>query len=89
MDSMQKMTLIRAINYHGVENQTKQALQEMGELIVELERRGTDRWDRDHAAEEIADCIIMMEQLRIIYGSDMVDFWIDKKIDRLEERLNT
>ena len=85
MNSRQKQTLVHAINHFGVENQTKQALQEMGERIVELERRGTDRFDRDHVAEEVADVIIMANQLRIIYGGERVDEIVDQKLQRLEK----
>ena len=86
--SEQKQTLVHAINHFGVEHQTKQALQEMGELIVELERRDTERFDRDHVVEEIADVIVTIGQLRIIYGAERVDKIIDQKLDRLEWKMD-
>lgn len=88
MDDMQKTILIRAINHFGVDGQIEKAMEEMGELIVELARRHTDRHDKDRVADEIADALIMLEQLRIIYGGARVDVHVGQKLDRLEARIN-
>ena len=37
--------------------------------------------------EEIADCIIMLEQMKMLYGVDQVNAWIHYKLDRLEQRM--
>ena len=88
MDDMQKLTIQRAINYFGADMQTQKALEEMGELIVELARRNTGRYDRAHVAEEVADVMIMMEQMRLMIGPDLVDIYIDQKIERLDKKLS-
>jgi hypothetical protein len=37
--------------------------------------------------EEIADCIITLQQMRLMYGEDSVDWWIDFKLERLNDRI--
>lgn len=76
-----------AIDHFGVEHQKQKAVEEMGELIVELTREQDERTDAGHVAEEIADVIVMAEQLRIIYGPAMVDEQIERKLDRLLDRI--
>ena len=40
-----------------------------------------------HLQEEIADAIIMLQQMRLIYGPEYVDWWIDHKLERLDDRI--
>lgn len=88
MTEHQKITAVRAINHFGVDCQVDKALEEMGELIVELARRKSPRHDREKVAEEIADALIMLEQLRIIYGGERVDWYVQKKLERLDGTMN-
>lgn len=88
MKDSQKSTIIRAINHFGVECQIDKALEEMGELIVELSRRRSTRCDAERIAEEVADALIMLEQLRIIFGASKVDGYVAEKLERLEKRIN-
>lgn len=60
----------------------------MGELITELSRRNLSRFDKDRVAEEVADALIMLEQLRIIFGASKVDGYIAGKLERLEKTIN-
>ena len=41
-----------------------------------------------HLQEEIADAIIMLQQMRLIYGPERVDWWINFKLDRLEREID-
>ena len=88
VNDLQKTTLVRAINHFGVEAQTEKALEEMGELITELSRRHSSRGDKEKIAEEVADALVVLEQLRIIYGGERVDGFVAKKLSRLEKRMN-
>lgn len=88
MNDLQKTTLVRAINHFGVEAQTEKALEEMGELITELSRRHSSRGDKEKIAEEVADALVMLEQLRIIYGGELVDGYVARKLERLEKKMN-
>ena len=88
MNEKQKTTLVHAINHFGVEGQINKAVEEMGELITELSRRNLQRFDREHVAEEVADALIMLEQLRIIFGGDRVDGYVAEKLERLEKTID-
>jgi hypothetical protein len=77
----------RAIYLWGEQAQIGMAIEELGELIVKLAK-----WGRNHngstigdVVEEIADVEIMMEQLRLIMGNDLVESEKRKKLARLEE----
>lgn len=71
----------------GTEGQINQAIEEMAELTVALNHYRRGRIDRDAVASEIADVIIMMEQLSLIFGVDAVHKWRDSKLERLEKRI--
>ena len=88
MKEEQKNTLVHAINHFGVEGQINKAMEEMGELITELARRNSSRYDKNRVAEEVADALIMLEQLRIIFGASKVDGYIAEKLERLENTIN-
>ena len=88
MKEEQKNTLVHAINHFGVEGQINKAVEEMAELITELARRNLSRFDKDRVAEEVADALVMLEQLRIIFGASKVDGYIAEKLERLEKTIN-
>lgn len=88
MNEKQKTTLVHAINHFGVEGQINKAVEEMSELITELSRRNLSRYDKDRVAEEVADALIMLEQLRIIFWASKVDGYIAEKLERLEKTIN-
>ena len=82
-------TLERAIETYGKDMQLNVAIEEFSELIKEIckHKRGED--NLDNIIEEMADCYIMLAQLKIIFGieGDGVTNVITKKIVRLEGRL--
>ena len=86
MTENQEAVCLWAINTWGVDHQKRKAVEELSELITELARE-QERTDRDRIMEELADSIIMCQQLRTIYGAAEVDGWIKKKIGRLFLRL--
>lgn len=88
MTDEQRMMCLRAINHWGPVHQKEKAVEELSELIVELMHDLDCRPCMRCLHEELADVIIMAEQLRIIYGAENVDGWIGRKLDRLEERIN-
>lgn len=90
---MNKELLNKAIDTYGVEEQMLQTVEECAELI-----QAVNKWRRaagienikeavEHLAEETADSIIMLEQMRILVGEHKVNWWIDFKQQRLAERL--
>lgn len=88
MDERVKHILSEAVAKWGVDAQTDMAIEEMGELIVAINhyRRGREG-GIDNVQEEIADVIIAMNQMKMMYGSDAVDAIIERKLNRLERRL--
>lgn len=78
----------KAIQENGQHMQQMVAIEEMSELIKELVKysRGAD--NKNHIAEEIADVIIMLEQLIVMFGNATeVKQYKEQKIIRLQERL--
>lgn len=88
MTTEQKNTLVHAINHFGVDHQIDKALEEMGELITALSRRRLERSHREDIAEEIADVLIVANQLRIIYGCELVDGIVAQKLEKLERTID-
>ena len=91
-------TLKRAINTNGITTQEDVAIEEMSELVKAILKRRRAikkqatadkiRETENNIREEIADVIIMIQQLILIYGSDGdIQMNIDIKIKRLKKRL--
>lgn len=76
-----------AIEYWGKNSQITKAIEEMSELITALVRRPAYRATDEDVAEEIADVLIMMKQLAMIFGEDLVTKQLFRKIGKLDERL--
>lgn len=90
---MHKELLNKAIDTYGIEEQLLQTVEECAELIQAINKwrmaqnRESIKDAVDHLAEEAADVIIMMEQIKIMVGEPKVNWWIEFKLQRLEERL--
>ena len=62
--------------------------EEMAELQKELCKHARGADNREAIAEEIADVQIMLEQMMILHScKDMVDKQMERKLQRLKERL--
>jgi len=77
----------KAIAHFGEASQKQKAIEELGELIVALCRQGYGGTVVD-VVDEIADVVIMANQLRQIFGTIAVDRRIEQKLDRLEMRIS-
>lgn len=84
-------TLIKAIDTFGEDMQLNVAVEEFSELTKEIckHKRGAD--NISNIIEEMADCYIMLEQMKIIFGiSELsVSYEIHRKIERLKTTLKT
>ncbi len=85
--------LKKAIEHYGSQNQMMVAMEESSELIQAISkciRYPDDIEVKQHITEEIADTLIMIDQLKIIL--DIKDYEIncykDYKLCRLERRIN-
>ena len=81
-------TLKQALDTYGAEAQTLVAFEEVAELEKELCKHARGRNNRDAIAEEIADVLIMLEQMMLLHDcKDAVADFRLRKIKRLAERL--
>lgn len=77
--------------HYGKDKQTIQCVQELSELILALSRRPDQRGAnyREQILTEIADCEIMLEQIRQLFKIDETEVAaeIDRKLLRQVERI--
>lgn len=77
----------RAIRTFGEDNQINIAIEELSELITALCHHRRKKANELQVCSEIADVMIMCEQLRLIFGSDDVDSEKMKKLLRLDKTI--
>lgn len=83
MTNEQRKICLRAVDHFGAGHQIEKAKEELSELTTELSRLQDSRTSPELIRGELADVIIMCEQLRLIYGGKETDAWIDRKLERL------
>lgn len=79
----------RALDKWGIQSQVDLALEEMAELIVALNHLKRGRGTVAQVHEELADVQIMIKQLSVFFGEIEVDAVKEKKLERLEQYLNS
>lgn len=84
----EKELLERALEAWGRDAQEVHAIEELSELTTALTQHVRGRADDDEVVDEIADVLIVANQLALIYGEAEVESRIDYKINRLNERVN-
>lgn len=89
----QRVVLDLAIEIYGDTSQIDKCIEEMSELTKALlKNRYAEEfnvWPTEFdVVEEIADVVIMAEQVAIIYGEKAVEGKIREKVDRLAKRLH-
>lgn len=97
-----KEIMQKAVNIYGLQNQMIKTIEELAELAQALckvlirldDPEKTSKFtcadldSIDNIFEEMADVEIMLSQCRMMFRCDTeVNRWIDKKIQRLAERL--
>ena len=84
-----RAVLKQAIETYGAEAQLNVAIEEFAELIKEICKHKRYMDNTKAIIEEMADCYIMLEQMRMIFGlgSTVIPDVMDKKIKRLKSRL--
>lgn len=81
--------LDEAIRQYGMNAQVIMVFEEMSELQKELCKHLRGKDNLHEIAEEIADVEIMLAQMKMVFNcAEEVSKWRQKKIARLEERLN-
>ena len=82
-------TYKQAIETYGVRMQKLMAIEEMSELTKEICKDFRGKMDREHLIEEMADVMIMLDQMLLLYkiSGEEVGLMRIKKVERLKERL--
>ena len=82
--------LKQAIETYGADAQLNVAIEEFAELTKEICKHKRYADNTKAIIEEMADCYIMLEQMKMIFGLDNADVSnaMDRKISRLERRLS-
>ena len=76
----------RILTHFGWEHQKMKMVEEMAELATEFARSQDGRSTLDKQREELADVIILAEQMRFSLGPDEVDAKVEEKIGRTLSR---
>ena len=75
----------KIIEHYGEINQKRMIQEECGELIQAISK---DLRGKEHnVEEEIADLIIMLNQMMIIYDKNSINEWIDYKLKVIEYKM--
>lgn len=83
----EKACCLRIVDHYGVEPQEGMMIEECSELITALRHKARGRATVDEIIEELADVIIMAQQLAIVYGQSKVESKITEKLQRQIERI--
>lgn len=83
MDSLERETLVDALDTWGEDAQIEQTVEECAELIQAVYGD-----DRDAVIDELADVRIMVAQVSLLVGEDAVSERVDYKMQRLRERID-
>jgi NTP pyrophosphatase (non-canonical NTP hydrolase) len=88
LTSEQEELLKQALSKWGHEAQIKMAVEECGEFLSAIMKSYRGRVTNDDIVDEIADNILMQEQMAMIFGKEKVIERIKFKMDRVKTRLN-
>lgn len=79
----------KAFDKFGGQHQITIAIEEYSEAIKELTKFQRKKGTMNNLAEELADAIIVTEQMIQLFGvQEMVDLWKEYKLARLEKTLD-
>lgn len=76
-----------ALEFYGHDAQILKTMEELCELGAELMHFRDGKASADVVAGELADVMIMCEQMRLLLGADLVDGKVEEKITRLDGML--
>lgn len=85
----EKYVLKQAIDIFGMDMQLNVAVEELSELTKEICKYKRGNKNLSNIIEEMADCYIMLEQMKIMFelGSTVIKDKIHEKIERLYKRI--
>ena len=89
MTDHERTIYTQAIAKWGAQAQTLMVMEEMAELQKELCKHARGRENTEHIAEEIADVLIMLEQMMVLHGCEKRAAVLKEyKLERLVGRIN-
>ncbi len=78
----------RTLNNYGIVNQEWMLVEECGELMNAFAKLRRGRASKEDILTELADVHIMIEQMACFFGLEEFQAEKERKLARLEERLN-
>ena len=78
----------RALNTFGIVNQIFMLVEECAELLNAVAKMKRGRAKKEDIITELADVSIMVEQMAFFYGWDDYKNEKERKLTRLEDRIN-
>ena len=79
--------LFRMGSFFGTDKNINQMCEECAELMVALNHFRRGKATVDDVALEIADVIMMAEELRLMFGPDLVDQKLKSQVEVVEKRV--
>jgi NTP pyrophosphatase (non-canonical NTP hydrolase) len=73
--------------WFGVERQLQKCCEEMAEAIVAIHHWKDGKCTEQELASEIADVMIMCNQMKLVLSHGLVDAKKTEKLERLENRM--
>ena len=82
--------IITIAHHYGYTAQREQFVEECSEAILAVQKvkRRCSNGNFINLAEEVADVLIMAEQMRILISQSLIDEFIQKKLERQIRRIN-
>ena len=89
-----KENLLQIVNHYGLKHQLKYIHTEYYELDETILNYITRDEDKEHIAEELSDCFVMLKQFQYYYGIEDKDiekimkYKIDRQLKRIDKENN-
>lgn len=79
--------LVKAIDHYGQDAQILKAVEECNELATSLMHYRSGKVEKEAVVQEIADVLVVANQLRLIFGPKETELAIEAKVERLASRM--
>lgn len=89
-----KESLLKIVNHYGLKNQLKYIHSEYFELDEAILNYITRDEDKEHIAEELSDCFVMLKQFQYYYEipdeeiERIMKYKIDRQLGRIDKENN-
>ena len=87
MTDKERIIYNNALNAYGIHAQLMMVVEECAELVNAIAKSRRNRVDIDAIITELADVAIMVEQIAFFYGEERFNNEKERKLNRLQKRL--